>query len=80
MAKPSWTSSQRDAEQGDGLKGWHQKGARPRVAEVGPAGPKLFFVYSLFTIWLFNNSPWKITMLFIGKPSISIRAIYTMAM
>ena len=28
------------------------------------------------TIWLFNTSPWKITMLLIGKPSISIRAIY----
>ena len=27
---------------------------------------------SFFTIWLFNSSPWKITMLLIGKPSISM--------
>ena len=27
------------------------------------------------TIWLFNSPPWNITMLLIGKPSISIRAI-----
>ena len=33
-----------------------------------------------YTLWLFNSSPWKITMLLIGKPSISISAIYTMAM
>ena len=31
------------------------------------------------TLWSFNSSPWKITMLWIGKPSISM-AIYTMAM
>ena len=31
------------------------------------------------TLWSFNSSPWKITMLLIGKPSISM-AIYTMAM
>ena len=32
-----------------------------------------------FTIWLFNSLPWKITMFKNGKPSISIRAIYTVA-
>ena len=31
------------------------------------------------TIWLFNSLPWKITIFKFGKPSISIRAIYTMA-
>ena len=31
------------------------------------------------TIWLFNSLPWKITISKNGKPSISIRAIYTMA-
>ena len=28
------------------------------------------------TIWLFNSSPWKITMLLIGKPSISMGHLY----
>jgi hypothetical protein len=26
----------------------------------------------VFTLWLFNSLPWKITMLLIGKPSISM--------
>ena len=30
----------------------------------------------LYTIWLFNSSPWKITMLLIGKPSISMGHLY----
>ena len=36
----------------------------------------------LLTIWLWHSqfANWKITMLLMGKPSISIRAIYTMAM
>jgi hypothetical protein len=29
-----------------------------------------------YTIWLFNSSPWKITMLLIGKPSISMGHLY----
>ena len=29
-----------------------------------------------YTIWLFNSLPWKITMLLIGKPSISICHLY----
>ena len=33
---------------------------------------------SPITIWLFNSSPWKITMLLIGKTSISMG--YAMAM
>jgi hypothetical protein len=28
------------------------------------------------TIWLFNSLPWKITMLLIGKPSISMGHLY----
>ena len=37
-------------------------------------------LYITYTLWLFNSSPWKITMLLRnGKPSISIRAIYTVA-
>ena len=28
------------------------------------------------TLWLFNSSPWKITMLLIGKPSISMGHLY----
>ena len=30
----------------------------------------------LLTLWLFNSSPWKITMLLIGKPSISMGHLY----
>ena len=32
------------------------------------------------TIWLFNSSPWNITMLLIGKLSISMRHLFPMAM
>ena len=32
------------------------------------------------TIWLLNSLPWNHHFVFIGEPSISIRAIYTMAM
>ena len=32
--------------------------------------------YEHNTIWLFNSSPWKITMLLIGKPSISMGHLY----
>ena len=31
---------------------------------------------SNFTFWLFNSLPWKITMLLIGKPSISMGHLY----
>ena len=37
-------------------------------------------VYQQYPLVMTNGLPWKITMLLIGKPSISIRAIYTMAM
>ena len=36
----------------------------------------LICYYVLLTIWLFNSSPWKITMLIIGKPSISMGHLY----
>ena len=49
--------------------GWSCEERRPGLPQVHrlPSG------YDI------HSSPWKITMLLIGKPSISIRAIYTMA-
>ena len=41
------------------------------------ANSELMDIYHLV---MTNSLPWKITMLLIRKPSISIRAIYTMAM
>ena len=36
----------------------------------------LFYCFTHITIWLFNSSPWKITILLIGKPSISMGHLY----
>ena len=36
---------------------------------------KCSYMSYIFTIWLFNSSPWKDPPFFIGKPSISIRAM-----
>jgi len=39
-------------------------------------GNKRRGIFPWDTIWLFNSSPWKTTMLLIGKPSISMGHLY----
>ena len=73
-----WTSGVLSVS-GFSQKLWSTSNMIPTIimSETIPLGQmKNWPRYEHNTIWLFNSSPWKITMLLIGKPSISMGHLY----